>query len=353
MIHGGELTDNKIIMDYSVNLNPEPCPEQVKAAVMAAADRICEYPDYYQTRVREKVARAETVLSAKGVTFLPENVIGGNGASELIAAIIRAVAPRKALIVCPCFSGYVHGLNMVSGCSINTYYLREENDFIPDKEFLSMIKPGTDLVILANPNNPTGKAIDEELLLRILDKSREVGAAVLVDECFYRLSDNRSSVSAREYIFEYDNLYVLDAYTKLFSIPGVRAGFCLSAGDNIRKIADFLPEWNMSVFAQEAAAACAEIAADTDFIQRSQRTIAAERSFLTEKLTNAGIKVVPSDTLFLLCKGKEGIFNSMLVAGVLIRDCSNFEGLGKEYFRIAIKQHSSNLEFLELFFRNV
>ena len=167
MLHGGEIYGKTIEHDFSVNLNPLPCPESVMKALEEAARRVSEYPDIHQRAFREAVAASEPG------NITAANVIGGNGASELLAAVVRYVDPRTVLLPVPSFSGYRHALGMLDGCDVRTYMLSEENDFGLDSSILAQIDEGTGLLILANPNNPTGRCIDDALLAKIVTRCRE------------------------------------------------------------------------------------------------------------------------------------------------------------------------------------
>ncbi len=356
MLHGGEIYDKQIEMDFSVSLNPYPCPEDVKDALRRAISDVDKYPDMSQRNFREAAARAEGVDASC--------VIGGNGASELLSAIVLELRPSKVLLPVPSFYGYVHALGMVRECEVATYQLSEDAGFELTMEFVDDITDDIDLVILGNPNNPTGRCIRKDVLEAVLMRCKEVGAAVIVDECFYKLSegaitgngvlDAAEIASARAYLNEYDNLYVVDAYTKLFSIPGVRVGFCLTQPSNIESLRRFLPEWNMSAFAEAAGVACAEIlargSADSctaeNYIQKSLDMIRKQREYLTSGLLKKGIKVFCSDTNFLLLSGSN-LYEELLERHILIRDCSTFEGLPKGYYRIAVKDHASNERLID------
>lgn len=341
MLHGGEVYDKEIELDFSVSLNPYGCPDEVKEALAGAICDIDKYPDMDQRKFREAVARAEKLS--------PENVIGGNGASDLLAAIVNMIRPSKALLPVPSFYGYVHALSMAPQCEIATYQLREDKEFELDETFADAITDDMDLLILGNPNNPTGKCIKKEVLEAVLKKCQQTGTALIVDECFFRLSDH--GTSAREYLGSYDKLYIVDAYTKLFSIPGVRVGFCLSQPENIERLRQFLPEWNMSVFAQAAGIACAKILADDkkSFLDMTTELIRAEREYLSSELEKFAIKVFDSDTNFILMRMSEGhdLYHMLLNNHVLIRDCSTFDGLADGFYRIAVKDHESNKRLLQ------
>ena len=345
MLHGGEVYDKEIELDFSVSLNPCGCPDEVKDALSGAICDIDKYPDMDQRKFREAVARAEKLS--------PENIIGGNGASDLLSAIVNMLGPSKALLPVPSFYGYVHALSMAPQCETVTYQLSEDKGFELELTFADAITDDIDLLILGNPNNPTGKCIKKDVLEAVIKKCNETGTALIVDECFLRLSEH--GTSARAYLDTYDNLYIVDAYTKLFSIPGVRVGFCLSQPENIVRLRRFLPEWNMSVFAQAAGIACARTLADdkTSFLDMTTELIRAEREYLSVELKKLGIKVFDSDTNFLLVRMPEDhdLYHMLLNNHILIRDGSTFEGLTGGFYRIAVKDHESNkrlLQFMEL-----
>ena len=336
MLHGGEIYDKRIELDFSVSLNPMPCPKEVQEAVRQAALEVSVYPDIRQRAFREAVAMAENTPA--------DNIVGGNGASELLMAIVNMVRPKKALLPVPSFYGYEHVLRACSA-EIEQYYLDESVGFELGEDFVHAITEFTDMVILGNPNNPTGRLISEDVLVKIMDRCRETGTTLVVDECFIRLTEG--STSARDYIDEYPNLFVVDAYTKLFSIPGVRVGFVITAKDNAKKIWNFLPEWNMSVFADRAGIACAKIAGEGSFTRESLDIIGREREYLAKELTAAGLTVFSSDTNFLLIRSDEALYKTLLEKGILIRNCNTFEGLSEGYYRIAVKDHASNERLME------
>jgi histidinol-phosphate aminotransferase len=340
MLHGGEVYDKEIELDFSVSLNPCGCPDEVKDALSGAICDIDKYPDMDQRKFREAVARAEKLS--------PENIIGGNGASDLLSAIVNMLGPSKALLPVPSFYGYVHALSMAPQCETLTYQLREDKGFELELTFADAITDDIDLLILGNPNNPTGKCIKKDVLEAVIKKCNETGTALIVDECFFRLSDN--GTSARSYLDSYDNLYIVDAYTKLFSIPGVRVGFCLSQPENIVRLRRFLPEWNMSVFAQAAGIACAKMLKDS-FTDRTAKVIRTEREYISSELEKFGIKVFDSDTNFLLVRIDNDhfdLYHLLLNNHILIRDCSTFDGLTDVFYRISVKDHESNKKLLQL-----
>ena len=107
-----------------------------------------------------------------------------------------------------------------------------------------------------------------------------------------------------------------------------------------------LPEWNLSVISEEVMVRLAE-EISPDRIRRLQEKIRAERDFLAEELEHRVERVYPSDSIYLLFRTDERLYDRMLERGILIRDCSDITGLGKGFFRVAVKDRSDNEQLLE------
>ena len=143
----------------------------------------------------------------------------------------------------------------------------------------------------------------------------------------------------------YPNLIVVRAFTKIYAIPGVRLGYLYcEEGELLHAIEQQLPEWNLSTFAQAAGSACVE---EKTFVKESKQYVKIEREFLEQRLEKLGLQVLPSDANFLLIQSKIPWYERLLKRGILIRDCSNFRGLKKGYYRIAVKTREENERLLK------
>ena len=179
MLHGGDVYRNEVRLDYSVNLNPFPMPSEVTEAMQAGLAEINQYPDPVQQKLRSRIAVLEGVSA--------ENVVCGNGASELLMAAVHAVMPRKALITAPCYAGYAVALK-ASDAEIVEYLLDEKKNFTLDDGILDQINDDIDMVFIADPNNPNGRLIEPALKKAVTAKCGECGAVLVIDECFYPLT---------------------------------------------------------------------------------------------------------------------------------------------------------------------
>ncbi len=334
-IHGGDIYRNRVNMDFSVNINPLGMPDGVKEALQRAAGRCQEYPD----RMAEKLKKAVSSM----LSVPKEYLLFGNGASELFMGIIHGLRPKKTCIPIPSFYGYEYAAEAASS-NIVFFPLKEEEDFMLNEDFFDVLTEDTDLLFLANPNNPTGKRMEKEYLKRLLKicKSREI--FVVLDECFIEFSGSEFSMLSE--IKEYDNLLLVRAFTKIYAIPGVRLGYLIcSNAILLEKISRQLPEWNLSTFAQEAGAACA---CQSEFAVGTMEYVRKEREFLLGRLKGLGLRVYSGEANFILVYSDRPLYEELLQQGILIRDCANFRGLSKGYYRIAVKCRKDNEKLLKV-----
>lgn len=332
MGHGGDIYKNKIKYDFSINLNPNELPERIIKAMEQSLNEISVYPDINQTDFRKNVADLENVLESE--------VLGGNGASEIIMGVVRAINPRKALLIAPSFSGYRYVLESIEGCEIEEFTLNEEEDFEVNTDILSAIDEFLDVIFVCNPNNPTGKGIDDYLLNNIINRAYSKNVSVVVDECFLPLAKKGKSVS--NMVRYMDNLYVVKAFTKSFSLPGLRIGYLISNEDNIARVKSKLPEWNMSNIALKLGEECCKVFKETSYLKESLEIIDVEREYLTKELMSLNIKVYDSKANFLLINSNHPLYEMLLKKDILIRECSDYSGLDENYYRIAVKNHTEN-----------
>lgn len=334
-MHGGDIYRNSIKLDYSVNINPMGMPSEVQWVLTEAALHANKYPDILHERLIEATA---------GIFRVPkENIVYGNGASEIIMAIAHAIAPKKALFIAPSFSGYetcVKGA--CSDCKISYYNLLEENDFEIHHDIVECIQVARpDVMFITNPNNPNGRLIEQDILEDIIKICNEIGTTLVVDECFLPLSGNEREHSLAYNITDYKSLIVLRAYTKTFAIPGVRIGYGICSEKNIAdSLKSHLPEWNLSMFAQMAGVECLK---HQEYLADSVKLVESERNYLINGLKRLGLKVYTSSANYILFKCDNIELHKMLLQrNILIRDCSDYNGLEAGYYRIAVKNHQDN-----------
>lgn len=341
-MHGGDIYFSDIKYDFSVNINPFYSTRRLFRSIFLWIEAIRQYPDIESTEL------IKTISVKYGIE--EKKIIAGNGASELILAVVRALSPQKAFLLSPCFSGYEYALNSI-GSEIKYINLEKKDDFWLTKEksiqVIGMIeKEKPEMLFLCNPNNPNGKLCSPDILNDVIKACRDMGTFVLLDECFIELTGREEKFSFAKKIEGYDNLIVLNALTKTYAVPGLRLGFCFSSSDDIvSKIKKQLPEWNVSTLAQKTGTA---ILKEKNGISSSINKIKAEKKFLVSHLTDLGFEVFSSDSNFILFYSKKDfcLKEKLMKNKILIRDCSDYKGLEKGYYRIAVKSHGENKKLL-------
>lgn len=334
--HGGDIYRNQIRLDFSVNTNPLGMPDPVKEALHQAVEEAENYPD-----IR---AQALSAAVAEQLQVRKEQLVFGNGASELFHAVLHAIKPSKILIPVPSFLGYEEAAKAID-CEVIFYEMKKEENFCLTDRILDVLDENISLVFLANPNNPVGNLVEPELIFQIVEKCRQCDITLVLDECFMELTGKEQTYSFLKRLDEFPNVVVIRAFTKLYAIPGVRLGYLVCEKNLAEKIRLQLPEWNLSVFAQRAGVAAIK---EQEYIARAVVCIQTQRQFLLEELQAAGCSVFDSDADYLLFYSEMPLYELFLQRGILIRDCSNCRGLQRGYYRIAVKSEEQNRMFAEV-----
>lgn len=342
--HGGEIfdcTQVANILDFSVNINPLGISERVKNVMERSLNQLERYPDQNCSDLIKKIADFRGLYS--------ENIICGNGASELISLISAAVSPKNALIVGPTFSGYERALKNCYS-KIHYHILKKENDFALDETIFDSIDCGSlpDMIFICSPNNPNGRQVDLAILKKLIEFCEEKGIFLFVDECFIDFCENYSD-SAVQFIVKSPHLIVLNAFTKIYAMPGIRLGYAMTSNTALlQRVKNLMPEWNVSVLAQIAGIAALE---ESDYLLKTRLLIKEERDYLSSELNALGFKVYPSDANFILLgtsSEKSSVLGEFLLKkGILLRNCGNFIGLSENFYRVAIRSHQENQRLID------
>ena len=188
--------------------------------------------------------------------------------------------------------------------------------------------------------------IEPSLLERITKTCEEHGIFLAVDECFIDFTE-RCGETALRFIENCPHLLVINAFTKIYAMAGLRLGWLASANLGLIQKINFLrAEWNVSTVSQIAGEAALK---ETEYIQKTRELVKKERNYLTQELKALGFKVFPSEANFILFKTQHPQIDSYLQKnGVFLRNCSNFKGLSKEFYRTAVRTHEENAALIEI-----
>lgn len=351
LIHGGDIYSAKEktseeILDFSANINPLGLPESVKEAITNSLALCVNYPDPLCRELTEAISMAEGVEK--------ENILCGNGAADLIFRLIWAKKPKKAILPAPTFAEYELALKNVD-CKIEHYPLNKEKGFEIGEDFLDFIDKDVDIIFLCNPNNPTGSLIPRGILKKILKKCKERKVLLVVDECFIDFLPVPSACTMTGELSQCKELLILKAFTKNYAMPGIRLGYCLCSDSQLLgKMAENGQPWSVSLLAQVAGVAALK---EDCYLEKMRTLINEESQYFQRELVKLQIKFYPpaANYIFLYFSGitdshsNEAFKNALLQKGILIRDCSNYQGLFYGYYRVAIKDRRANEKLIAAF----
>lgn len=327
-LHGGDIFDKNIIADFSVNINPLGMSDMAKREALRGIEEGNRYPDYANRVLKRAIAEEYNVHE--------ESIICGCGADGVIFDIVRTLMPQKGLIAAPTFQEYERAMAACNTQVVNVY-LKEEEFTLGEEFAKSIIRERPQLVFVCNPNNPTGIVNAAKTMKSILDACISVAAWLVVDECFLGFTDEASMV---EYTDMYNRLIVLNAFTKLYAMPGLRAGYAICKNTAfIGAVNDKRQCWNLSQAAEYAAAAALK---DKEYVIKTRKYITAERKRLEESLKKLGLKVYEASADYIMIYSDRDIYTECLKRGILIRDCGNYKGLKKGYYRVAVKDKETD-----------
>lgn len=334
------------VTNFSSNVNPLGISRKLRETLVEHIDVISSYPDRNYKSLR--MAIGEYIHADY------QNILVGNGSTELISLIIQMKKPKTALLLGPTYSEYERELSL-GGSDIAYYNLKEEDDFELDfRDFKPSINKDIDMLILCNPNNPTSTCLDNHRLIMILELCREFGILVMIDETYVEFVTDVEAVTAVPLTAVYDNLVVLRGVSKFFAAPGLRLGYAVSGN---LELLDFINEkknpWSINSLAEVAGSV---MFSDTEYIEKTRILIDDERNFMYESLSRLHkLKVYrPAGNFILVRIADESVtsqdfFEFCIKRGLMIRDCSSFASLKDRFVRFCIMQPEKNKTLLECF----
>lgn len=344
-VHGGniyeDVPERGAWLDFSANINPLGLSAQVQEAIDQNIGGLVHYPDPNGTELRKAIHTAYAVPV--------ENIILGNGAAELLYIFFHCFRPKRVLLPVPSFSEYERAA-LAADASVEYLFLPEDRGFALDVQELIQQLAAADCVVLGNPNNPTGELLEREQLAAVAAAAERTGCRVIVDESFMDFRQDAVLYSAMELTKRFSNLFVLHSLTKFYAIPGLRLGFGVLAAEDAARLDRQKDPWNVNLLAHKAGVAALQ---DSVYKVKSQELLARESSFMTAALKKlSGVTVFEPTVNFIFMDLKRTGMTAAVCCkkmkrlGILVRDCSNYPGLGDTFIRAAIRTREENERLL-------
>lgn len=327
------------LKDYCYLVNPYFPPQKMVDELQASFKTLLtQYPSG---------AAQMSLLAGKIFNLLPEQIVVGNGAAELISSLGEKLSGKVA-VPYPTFNEYPERF---TGCEIVPVNTNPSDFSYTAKDILEVVKKeNVNTVLLINPDNPSGNFIPKKDVLSLLKELKTHSVKLVFDESFIDFADKekRYTLLDEAILAEYDNLIVVKSISKSYGVPGLRLGVLASSNtDYINLIKKTNAIWNINSFGEyylqiyEKYSKTYALACDS---------IAEERArFINELSKIKGIHVFPSQANFLLCR-LDGKIRSDELAVKLLEECNIFikDLTGKKcfdeprYIRLAIRNHEDN-----------
>jgi len=344
-MHGGNLQrlavianrPEESILDFSANINPLGPPPWLRRVISRHVSDLVHYPDPDAGDFVKAVAEHYGVPG--------DEVLTGNGTSELLALLVRCSGMRRAIIPVPSYSDYARTAQLAN-MDLVAHPLLPETGFNLDPAALqARLLPGS-LVIIGRPNNPTGRNVPADTIRALALQHPD--CLFIADEAFGDFVDAFESLTVRRP----PNVAVLLSLTKMYAVPGLRPGCAVADAAWVRRVRAEQPAWSINTLAQAVGAAALR---DHAFVELSRQTVTARRNELQADLaTLRGVTVFPGEANFLLLRLADGLPEAPALAtrllendGIAVRVCTNFAGLDDRYLRVAVRTAEENTRLID------
>lgn len=346
--HGGNVyavsrdlsRDVRNLIDFSASINPLGPSPRVWQAMADSRHLLAHYPDPDCWELRHTLAKCWHRQ--------PEEIVVGNGSTELIDVLPRALKIRHLLVAHPTFSEYAAAMERAGGRVSAVYAKRTEQYVQPIGDLCQVLdtrRPKSmtiDGVMLCHPNSPTGQACTVDEIRRLADIAQRRGVWVIIDEAFADYCAERSFLSAA---VSWPRVIILRSITKFYALPGLRVGYAVAKSAVINALRRQMPPWSVNVMGQAAASAAVN---DSGYAQKSVRFMDREREqfgFMLAALP--GCLATPTYANYFFLELPRGWHARELSAqlrseGLLVRDCSTVPGANSRSIRLAVRSHDEN-----------
>ncbi len=324
------------ILDFSANINPLGLPDWLRPVISRNLGELVHYPD----------AQAGALVAAASRRYgaAADEILSGNGSTELLYLLAQAAGTKRAVIPVPCYTDYARAARL-AGMELVSFPIAEKDGFQFEPERLAPLLNEAAAVFIGHPNNPTGQVCRAPSIRTLAQAHPE--CLFIVDEAFGDfVADFESLTTNRP-----PNVAVLLSLTKIFAIPGLRLGCAVADAALAGSVRERQPPWSVNTLAQAVGVAAL---GDTDYVARSRAMVRGEREALLAELRRIqGLVIYPGAANFLLGRLNSSGPDAHTLAqrllsedGIAIRVCANFEGLDACFFRVAVRTAEENARLI-------
>lgn len=326
------------LMDYCYLVNPYFPPQKLVDEIKASFEKLLtQYPSGM---------RVNALLAAKNFGVRQENILVGNGAAELIKALMSDFTGKLGIIR-PTFEEYSHRYNEEDlvvywpGNDDFRYSTQDLIDFFGKKEIENLV--------LINPDNPSGNYIPKQQLLELIAWAKVKGIKLVIDESFVDFADEQDPTLIEQSILDNnENLYVIKSISKSYGVPGLRLGI-LASGDaaTISRLKKDVAIWNINSFAEFYMQIAEKY--QKDYFAALERFKGERVRYFQQLSQIPGLRVIPSQANYIMAEVTTGMtakeLNRRLIVNhdILIKNLvEKIKQDGRQYIRLAVKTTEEN-----------
>ena len=342
------------MLDFCYLVNPYfPTPRVVDEMRANFQTLLTQYPSGM---------KVNTIIASKCFGVSEDYVIPGNGAAELIKALMEETttnftnctnATNKIGVIRPTFEEYPNRLQKEQ---LVTFVPKDNTYRYSADELMAFYEANpVDTLLIINPDNPSGNFIPKSDLLRLCEWSRQKGMRLIIDESFVDFSEDweNNTLLHDELLEQYPQLIVMKSISKSFGVPGIRLGILASADKQlIAGMKKQVSIWNLNAFAEFFMQIYNKY--EKDYKMACGKFLKERADFEQQLRSISFLRVMPSQANYFLCEilpphtANEVVLYMLKHHNILTRDCSNKPGLdGKQYMRIAVRNHEDNARLME------
>lgn len=322
-----------LLLDFNERTTP-PHPrvmENIREYLQSG--RLQVYPEY--GRLNEVVAGYARVDR--------DEVIVTNGSDQAIDIIYQAFVDKgdEVILPVPTFAMLEQSAH-VQGAEVRSPRYRGPNLDFPFEEVIQEIKPGIKLVVICNPNNPTGTVVSRDQSEAIIEKSATVGAVVMIDEAYHEFNPELTVV---DLVGRYNNLLITRSLSKIMGVSALRAGYVISQEQNIKELMKIRGPYDVNMLAVAAMMALEDPAVVEDMREYAREVMEVSKPILEEFYRQNGVRFYPSGAGFHLVEVGKEFYDFLDSKGIRVRPRSDPPGT----VRISIGTKEDTQRYVQTF----
>ena len=329
-------------IDMAVNLNPLGMPKRLSKKLKKGINLLEAYSDQHNESIIKELSKFANIKK--------ENIIFGNGSTEIFFMLPHIFKIKKCLVVGPTFWEYEY-TNKISKAKVDYFMTNEKENFKIDFKKLEKTIVDYPFVYICNTNNPTSVNYGKKDILRLIEKNKKT--FFIIYETYLLFYNEYNKRTLNKEAVKNKNLMVITSLSKFFSVPGLRMGFGCSNKNVIEKFVKFQIPFTTCSLTQLSVK---YLLHDNEYIKKTRKFVHQQKNKLYELYSHLSIiKPFKPEANFILCKIKDESLNARQLTkfikkrGFFIRDCTPFKGLGNKYVRFTFGTKKNSLKLYKQF----